>query len=137
VIAQLSNSGVCLVTSPENSTNTNTTMALTPPSEVRAVRGITDEEIEGIRNFLQGAVYCWVKNRPNEQFALRSLVGGENFEWQGTPLYCLYEKHIQQGKTEDDAITAAAKDAGWLLKAVVSNDKRTFIPGDAGLANGY
>jgi hypothetical protein len=112
-------------------------MALDPPSEVRAVRGITDEEIEGIRNFLQGAVYCWVKNRPNEQFALRNLVGGENFEWQGTPLYCLFEKHIQLGKADADAITAAAKDAGWLLKAVVSDDKRTFIHGDAGLANGY
>ena len=112
-------------------------MPLDPPSIVRAVHGITEGEIEGIRHFLQGAVYCWVKNRPDEQFALRSLVGGENFEWQGTPLYCLYEKHVQLGKVGGDAITAAAKDAGWLLKSVVSEDKRTFIPGDAGLANGY
>jgi len=112
-------------------------MALDPPSEIRAVHDITTEEIEGIRNFIQGAVYCWVKNRPDEQFALRDLVGGENFEWAGTPLYCLYEKHIQKGKSEEDAITRAAIDAGWLLKSVVNDDKRNFIPGVAGLANGY
>lgn len=112
-------------------------MSLAPPSENRTVHGITAEQTEGIHNFLQGAVYCWVKNRPDEQFALRDLVGGENFEWEGTPLYCLYEKHRLKGKTESEAITGAAKDAGWLLKSVVSDDKRTFIPGNAGLANGY
>ena len=91
-------------------------MPLDPPSETRTVHGITAEQTESIQNFLQGAVYCWVKNRPEEQFALRDLVGGENFEWQGTPLYCLFEKHIRRGKTDAEAITGAAKDAGWLLK---------------------
>ena len=40
-----------------------------------------------IYSFLQGAVYCWCKNFNDKEFALRDLMGGENFEWTGTPLY--------------------------------------------------
>ncbi|MBK8094690.1 MAG: hypothetical protein IPK32_22655 [Verrucomicrobiaceae bacterium] len=112
-------------------------MPLLPPSEIRSVTGVSAEQIVQMRSFLQGAVYCWVKNRSDEQFALRDLVGGENFEWSGTPLYPLFEKHSLQGKNDPSAVAAAAKDAGWLLKAVLNDDKGTFIVGDAGLANGY
>lgn len=77
-------------------------MALIPESEIREVQGITEEEEKLIRAFLQGAVYSWVKNRPGEWFAARDLVGGENFEWWGTPLYRLYQKHIDSGKGNDE-----------------------------------
>lgn len=98
---------------------------------------MTPEQLTRIRDFLQGAVYCWVKNRSGEQFALRDLMGGENFEWLGTPLYPLFEKHSRRGKTDEAAISDAAKDAGWLLKTVLTVDRRSFTEGDAGLANGY
>lgn len=110
---------------------------LTEPSELRDVHGITDTEKSLIKAFMQGAVYSWVKNRKDERFAVRDLVGGENFEWGGTPLVVLYEKHINLGKNNESAIEQAAKDLGWLTKSVLADDKRTFEAGDAGLARCY
>ena len=97
-------------------------MSLIVKSEVRNVTGITDEEKIAICNFLQGAVYCWCKNRPDEWFAMRDLMGGDNFYWEGTPLYALYEKH----QTKPNAVEEAGKDSGWLLKKVIDDDKRKF-----------
>jgi hypothetical protein len=112
-------------------------MSLLPSSKVREVLGITDEQTKLIKAYLQGAVYSWVKNRSGEQFAARDLVGGENYEWQGTPLIVLYEKHIALGKASDVAVEDAAKDLGWLLKAVLNDDKRHFKVGRSGLTAGY
>jgi hypothetical protein len=112
-------------------------MPLLPPSEIRDVHGVTPPQKELIKAYLQGAVYSWVKNRSGEQFAARDLVGGENFEWEGTPLIVLYEKHVSLGKTDEDAITDAAKDLGWLLKTVLHEDKRHFEVGRSGLTAGY
>jgi len=112
-------------------------MSLVPPSQLRNVRGISEDQTLQIKAFLQGAVYSWVKNRKGEQFAARDLVGGDNFEWAGTPLIVLYEKHVALDKDQDSAIEAAAKDLGWLLKSVLSDDKRHFEAGRSGLTNGY
>lgn len=112
-------------------------MALTEQSELRDVHGITDTEKTAIMAFMQGAVYCWVKNRKDEWFAARDLVGGENNEWEGTPLCVLYHKHINTGKDSDLAIESAGKDLGWLLKTVLSEDKRTFEVDKLGLVRGY
>lgn len=98
-------------------------MSLTSDSEVRNVRGISEAERRQIEDFLQGAVYCWCKNRKDEWFALRDLMGGDNFDWSGTPLMTLYRKHKNQSV---DPIRETAKDAGWLLKAVVAKDRRRF-----------
>ncbi len=95
-------------------------------TEVRNVTGITEKQEDAIRNFLQGAVYCWCKNRPGEWFAMRDLMGGDNYYWNGTPLIELYNKHIKEGKEGKDAVEAAGRDSGWLLKKVISKDKRTF-----------
>ncbi len=75
-----------------------------------------------IKNFLQGAVYCWCKNDKDEWFSLRDLMGGANFHWQGTPLIKLYEKH----RYKKDSVKSAGIDAGWLLKAVINDDERVF-----------
>ena len=112
-------------------------MALVTPSEIRQVRGISQEQEQLLRAYLQGAVYSWVKNRPGEWFAARDLVGGENFEWEDTPLYPLFEKHLATGKSVDEAIEAAGKDCGWLLKSVLANDRRHFEVGRSGLTAGY
>lgn len=112
-------------------------MSLIPASHLRTVKGITQEQVSLIKAFLQGAVYSWAKNRKGEPFAVRDLVGGDNFEWEGTPLYVLYEKHILLGKDNISAIAAAAKDAGWLLKSVLDSDKRHFTVGRSGLTAGY
>ena len=112
-------------------------MSLVPPSELREVRGITEDQELLIKAFLQGAVYSWAKNRKGDQFAARDLVGGDNFEWGGTPLIVLYDKHVALGKDNESAIKAAAKDLGWLLKSVLHEDKRHFEAGRSGLTAGY
>ena len=101
-------------------------MSLSPESEIREVYEITDTEKKRIIDFLQGAVYCWCKNRPDEWFSMRDLMGGENYYWEGTPLLVLYSKHESKGKHWETAVKDAGKDSGWILKRVISNDKRLF-----------
>jgi hypothetical protein len=101
-------------------------MTLNPQSELRDVSGISDDDKNLIKAFMQGAVYCWVKNRRDEWFAVRDLMGGPNFNWDGTPLQVLFDKHIEAGKYEDSAVKAAGIDLGWLVKTVLDEDRRTF-----------
>ena len=88
------------------------------------VNGITADQKTLIQVFLQGHVYCWCKNRPNEWFAIRDLVGGENWDWKGTPLMPLHEKH--EKKKDVDPIKLAGRDCGRLLKHVLFDDNREF-----------
>lgn len=106
-------------------------------SKLRYNFHISDDELAKIKCFLQGAVYSWVKNRKGETFAARDLVGGDNYDWHGTPLIVLYYKHINAGKNDHAAIDEAAKDIGWILKMVIHEDKRTFEDSDVGMAKGY
>lgn len=112
-------------------------MALSPSSGLREVSGIDDAQKTAIKTFLQGAVYCWVKNRKGEAFAARDLVGGENGNWGGTPLQVLYEQHIADGKAEAAAEDAAARDVGWLMKSVLDQDERTFTSSNDGWVSVY
>ncbi|MGD0037570.1 MAG: hypothetical protein ABSC53_09790 [Bacteroidota bacterium] len=112
-------------------------MALTPPSQLREVYGITENEKDRIRNFLQGAVYCWCKNRKDEWFSLRDLMGGKNYYWEGTPLVVLYEKQERAGVPNQSAIEQAGKEAGWLLKRVISDDLRRFETQEEELVRKY
>lgn len=107
-------------------------MPINPRSALRDVSGITADEKDAICRFMQGAVYAWVKDHRGEPFAVRDLMGGANFEWEGTPLYVLFAKHKEQGKDNQAAIRAAGRDLGWLVKAVLETDKRTFVVGKAG-----
>ena len=109
-------------------------MALVPNSSTRKVRGLSEADRIRIRDFLQGAVYCWCKNRKKEWFALRDLMGGDNFFWQGTPMIALWKKH--KGKTADP-VKEAAKDGGWLLKRVIVDDRRKFETKQEGLVRHY
>lgn len=55
-------------------------MAFKEYSELREVHGISDIHKSLIKAFMQGAVYSWVKNRKGDSFAVRDLMGGENFD---------------------------------------------------------
>lgn len=112
-------------------------MAITNDSDFRNVTGISEIQKEKILDFLQGAIYCWCKNRKDEWFALRDLMGGDNYYWKGTPMIVLYEKHINKEKEWDEAVKDAAKDAGWLLKYVLIHDKRSFDSKIEGLVKKY
>jgi len=98
-------------------------MSLKHKSEIREVNGLSDLQKQRIYDFLQGAVYCWCKNRKDEWFSLRDLMGGDNYYWDGTPLYELFLKHKDDA---DDPIQEAGKDSGWLLKKIINDDKRLF-----------
>ena len=110
-------------------------MFLTKEDVPRTVTGISDSERQAAIDFLQGAVYCWCKNKPDKWFALRDLMGGDNTYWSGTPLMPIYDKHSHLD--EEQAFSAAAKDAGWLLKHVIFSDKRIFDTKKAGLVRHY
>lgn len=99
-------------------------MLLQENSKIAEVEGVSKAKKQRICDFLQGAVYSWCKNRKDEWFAARDLLGGDNFYWEGTPLLALYNKHVKL-KTSDP-VGAAAIDAGWLLKQVLEKDKRRF-----------
>jgi hypothetical protein len=93
---------------------------------LRNVFGLSDAEEKSIKDFLQGSVYCWCKNKKGTWFSLLDLMGGDNRDWSGTPLETLYKKHIQDGKSEKDAFVSAGQESGWLLKKVIHSDKRKF-----------
>lgn len=112
-------------------------MVLIENSKMRRNFGINNEELMAIKHFLQGSVYCWVKNQNGEVFAVRDLMGGSNFDWNKTPLHCLYKKHITNGKNSDAAIKEAGKDLGGILKVVLKEDKRTYETHEKGKSKGY
>jgi hypothetical protein len=52
---------------------------------IRDVSGLSESEHQRIYDFLQGAAYCWCKNRKHERFAMRNLRGGVNRDWDNIP----------------------------------------------------
>lgn len=93
---------------------------------IKTVHGLTAEQMQRIKDFLQGAVYCWCKNRKGEWFTARDFLGGDNFYWEHYPLGVLYFRHIDEGQSEDYAFNEAAKAAGRILKCVLAEDDRLF-----------
>lgn len=94
---------------------------------LRDVKGLDSIKKDRIICFMQGAIYSWVKNRKGEWFAIRDLVGGDNYYWEGTPLENLWLKQTEiLGITGEKAIEGAAKDLGWITKKLLHDDKRTF-----------
>ena len=110
-------------------------MFVTQNEKLRDVKIVNNVIKNDIQNFLKGAVYCWCKNRNNEPFSLQSLMGGDNFYWQGTPLYKLYQEKAKVDKSK--AIEEAAKSAGWLLKKVLAEDKHRYYEVVKGYVNSY
>lgn len=98
------------------------------PDDCRFALGDIDKMIKGVKAYLQGAVYCWCKNvkGENEWFAARDFLGGENFYWEGTPMMALYEYYKKINPEGYYAQEEVGKAAGWLLKQVLLEDRRTF-----------
>ena len=80
-----------------------------------------------------------IKLKLRSNMTRRDFLGGANYFWQGTPMYRLFEKyHDDEGYTSDEAVEAAGKTAGHLLKRVLIRDSvRVYRLEDAGMANGY
>lgn len=84
------------------------------------------EEVELAEKYLQGALHSYTKSHPGQGFALRDLVGGENGDWNGTPLQKFYDYHRESGKNHTQAKEQAAKDVGWVLKAVLAAEEKVY-----------
>lgn len=87
-------------------------------------RGLTDEQVLRISDYLQGAVYCWCKNRLDEEFGAQRLVGEENKDWTGTPLQDCYVHRVES--ESPDPVKEAGKDCGHLLRRMLQEDRRKF-----------
>ncbi len=85
---------------------------------------VSEEEQELIRAYLQGAVYAWCNCKKQEEFRFATFSGGDNYYWEGTYLYPLYDN--QRTSDNDRAVAEAAKYGGMLLKQVLEKDKRVF-----------
>ena len=109
-------------------------------SDLRDVSGLTDTEKQRIKDYMLGSIYCWIKNQKDGDsslwFAVRDLVGGENTNWDGTPLDVIYKKHLHE-KTSDEAFKQAAKDIGWIMKSMIFEDKRLFETKKEGMVRKY
>ena len=100
-------------------------MVVPNPKKRRISADLTDQQIELIKAFIQGAVYCYCNMADKgSTFAARDLFGGENYYWNRTPLMALYEWHKNTGA--DNPVDMAGKDLGWILLDVLDCDKRHF-----------
>lgn len=88
------------------------------------ISGISDEQRAEALAFLQGAVYVWCQVKCTEKFAARDLVGGKNWNWEDTPLQCIYEAYKKSN--EETAEKVAAQAVGRLLNWLINEDKRNF-----------
>lgn len=86
---------------------------------------IPEAEIQLAKAYIQGAVHNHCSNDPASELSVRILFGGDNRDWGNTPLQAIYEYYKDIKKAKDPA-GDAAKDVGWLLKAVLTEDARTF-----------
>lgn len=91
------------------------------------VHGFDEEkDLKPMCFYLLGAVQSWCRDRKEQWFAARDLLGGANYYWQGTPLYPLFT-YYQQFGDDDYAVTQAGRAAGRLLKRVlIEDEKRTY-----------
>lgn len=106
-------------------------------TSIKKVHGLSKEELQKIKAFLQGAVYCWCAIRKSDRFCARDLIGGVNQDWKGYPLEVLYHRYINAGRDHDYAFDQAVKDAGQILKRVLSEDNRTFETMKMGRTRSY
>lgn len=102
-------------------------MIIEPNNKIYTVSAkLSREELELAKCYLQGAVHSYTKSHPGQCFSLRDLVGGENGDWNGTPLQKFYDYHRQSGKSHEQAKEQAAKDVGWVLKAVLAGEEKVY-----------
>lgn len=102
------------------------------------IKNLSSENRQRIEDFLLGAVYSWNMCKHDTPFSLRALMGGKNFDWEGTPLYILYkiyanrkdlDKQPEELKEEINrkCISAAGRFAGRILSKVVEKSCRNFV----------
>lgn len=97
-----------------------------PKSKIILVTGISNDERQSIDTYLLGKIDTWFINQDKIWQSSRTIMGGLNRKWEGTPLYVLFLKHIRNGKNIQVAQKCASQDFGRLLYSLVENDERLF-----------
>ena len=92
-------------------------------------------EINEIKLYIKGAVDGFSNINNGETFSVRRLFGGDNGNWNGTPLQAIYNYYVSVG--EDNAKEKSAIDVGVLLKQVLSDDVYWEYELKKGYANEY
>lgn len=98
---------------------------------------LTDDEIELILAYLQGMVNLWCAVCGDKPFSARDFIGGENYDWKGTPLMMAWHGRYNRYKREYPDETSenltewthnqSAIDIGHLLKRVMIEHKYHFV----------
>lgn len=102
------------------------------------ISSVKDSERKNIIEYLKGLVDEHCQEKPDEWFATRDLVGGDNSDWRGTPLQQIYENRCDEYKSgghateeaEKKAVSQAGKDVGRVLKEMLLMDERIFVKED-------
>lgn len=87
---------------------------------------LSNEDLELVKAYMLGAINDFCKNNKNEAFSIRIMFGEDNADWRKTPMQKIYDYHINNGKSHDEARKIAGQDAGHLLKRILNDDDRTF-----------
>ena len=110
-------------------------------STVKKTYGVPESQQALIRAYLQGAVYCWCNTRglgEENSFQARDFLGGDNFYWERTPMYSLYQYYLTNSNNDEGyAFEEAGKAAGRILKEVLDEDKRIFVQVEGRVASYY
>ncbi|MCI5739278.1 MAG: hypothetical protein MR290_05825 [Ruminococcus sp.] len=75
------------------------------------------------KDYIKKAVDDYCVSNPGKPFSVRILFGGINKDWRGTALQPVFYYYDNLKLDYDIAANRAAKDVGWLLKAVLYDDK--------------
>lgn len=81
---------------------------------------ISDEEENCAKIYIKDTVDKFCKNNPGKSFSVRVLFGGDNSDWNGTPLQVIYNSHYKNNP--NGAAIKAKHDVGNLLKKVLSDE---------------
>ena len=90
---------------------------------------LSDDEINEIKNFLHGAVFCWCRNCKEDNgdqkwFNLNNLIGeATSANWKDTPLIKLFDWHNNNNDYGDRSIM----DAGKILHKLLDSNNRFFL----------
>lgn len=77
-------------------------------------------------DFIRTAVDFQCKSYPEQWFSVRILFGGATFQWPGTPLECIYDRHIRNGRKPAKASIVAARDIGKMMTKFLSQHPQNF-----------
>lgn len=75
------------------------------------------------KDYIKKAVDDYCVSNPGKPFSVRILFGGINKDWRGTDLQPFFYYYDNLKLDYNTAANRAAKDVGWLLKAVLYDDK--------------